>query len=146
MTNPRIISARQPIANEDGTITKEWFNFFARLVGGNSDPTQLIIDESIDRQTDFDVGFATERELGDLAVDARTSTELPAQSQQLADAFLLASLGSDGVERVESTLFVPYHIFTGEVFTVPLYKQALSAMTIVVDGTLDVSGFLIEVS
>ena len=42
-------------------------------------------------------------------------------------------------------IFVPYHIFPTETFTVPLYKQALFAMNIVNDGILIVDGFLIEV-
>jgi hypothetical protein len=41
---------------------------------------------------------------------------------------------------------VPYYIASGDVFTVPLYKQALKAMAITVDGTLVVDGYLIEVT
>jgi hypothetical protein len=40
---------------------------------------------------------------------------------------------------------VPYHIFTGETFTVPIYKQALFSMNIDNEGTLEIDGFLIEV-
>lgn len=41
--------------------------------------------------------------------------------------------------------FVPTYIPSGEMFTVPADRQALFAMTIDVAGTLDVSGYLIEV-
>jgi hypothetical protein len=41
---------------------------------------------------------------------------------------------------------VPYFIASGDTFTVPLYKQALKAMPITVDGTLVVDGYLIEVN
>lgn len=40
---------------------------------------------------------------------------------------------------------VPYFIASGDTFTVPEFKQALFAMTIDVEGVLDVSGVLIEV-
>lgn len=40
---------------------------------------------------------------------------------------------------------VPYYIAPGEIFTVPIYKQALFAMNIDNEGILIVDGFLIEV-
>lgn len=40
---------------------------------------------------------------------------------------------------------VPYYIGVNETFYVPLYKQALFAMEIQVDGMLEIDGFLIEV-
>jgi hypothetical protein len=41
---------------------------------------------------------------------------------------------------------VPYYIAPTETFTVPLYKQALYSMDIDNTGTLDVVGFLLEVT
>lgn len=41
---------------------------------------------------------------------------------------------------------VPYFIPEGSTYTVPVYSQALSAMNIDVEGTLDVEGYLIEVN
>jgi hypothetical protein len=49
----------------------------------------------------------------------------------------LAAEASDGM--------VPYYIPPGHVFTIPLYKQGLFSAPIVVDGVLDVVGYLIEV-
>lgn len=40
---------------------------------------------------------------------------------------------------------VPYYIATGETFVIPIYKQALFAMNIDNNGTLEIDGFLIEV-
>jgi hypothetical protein len=41
---------------------------------------------------------------------------------------------------------VPYYIGVGEIFEVPLYKQALFEMTIENDGIIDVDGYLILVN
>lgn len=48
--------------------------------------------------------------------------------------------GEDGVNGM-----VPYFIATGEVFTVPEFKQALFSINIDNEGILEVDGFLIEV-
>lgn len=48
--------------------------------------------------------------------------------------------GRDGANGM-----VPYFIAMGETFTVPEFKQALFAMNIDNEGTLEVDGFLIEV-
>lgn len=40
---------------------------------------------------------------------------------------------------------VPYFIASGDTFTVPVFKQALYAMEIDNEGTLEVNGFLLEV-
>ena len=60
---------------------------------------------------------------------------------------VLAPDGTGGLAfRAEVARGVPYYIGPAETFTVPLYRQALFAMTIDVEGTLDVDGYLIEVS
>jgi hypothetical protein len=46
---------------------------------------------------------------------------------------------------VTDTGMVPYYIPVNESFTVPLYKQALFAHSIVMDGPLYVDGILIQV-
>lgn len=48
--------------------------------------------------------------------------------------------GADGANGM-----VPYFIAAGEIFVIPIYKQALFAMTIDMEGMIDVEGFLIEV-
>lgn len=48
--------------------------------------------------------------------------------------------GQDGANGM-----VPYYIATGETFVIPVYKQALFAMNIDNNGTLEIDGFLIEV-
>lgn len=40
---------------------------------------------------------------------------------------------------------LPYFIAGDDTFTVPIYKQALFNMTIDIEGTLVVDGFLIQV-
>lgn len=47
--------------------------------------------------------------------------------------------------NVESGTMVPYYIAPGDTFIVPIYKQALFAMTIDVEGILEVNGYLIQV-
>lgn len=60
-------------------------------------------------------------------------------------------LGNVNAEYVQlsagdsSNVGVPYFIAVGETFIVPLYRQALYAMDIDVEGFLVVDGFLIEV-
>jgi hypothetical protein len=52
---------------------------------------------------------------------------------------------SEPDETLALSIFVPYFIAEDETFTVPEYKQAVSAMTIDVEGSLVVDGYLIEV-
>lgn len=53
-------------------------------------------------------------------------------------------IGPPGIPGLDGPM-VPYHILPAEIFTVPLYKQALFAMNILNEGMLVVDGFLIEV-
>lgn len=47
--------------------------------------------------------------------------------------------------RARNAAMTPYYIAVGDTFTVPEYKQAVSAMPITVDGDLVVDGYLVEV-
>lgn len=65
----------------------------------------------------------------------------------------IATLGADGLLEAAQRppgsggdSFVPTHIAAGETFTVPVNKQALYALPIVVDGTLVIDGTLVEVA
>ncbi len=76
-------------------------------------------------------------------LDASTSSHglMPALSGVPSDV-----LGGDGVFRAESAGgLVPYYIAVDDTFTVPVYKQALFADPIEVDGALVVNGLLIGV-
>ena len=54
-------------------------------------------------------------------------------------------LGVKGFHPLPPPAFVPYFIPADDEFIVPLYSQATLAMTIDVEGILDVEGYLIEV-
>ncbi len=146
----RIPSSRQPLTEDDGrTITIPWFRFLERLSGvSGGDIVSLIESESIDRQTDNDTaGLATQSDLNDLAIEARTETQMPFPQEQLDDALLLGWMNDSGdSRRIDfSDGQTPYYIPAGDSFLVALYKQVLFAETIVVDGTLVVEGHLIMV-
>lgn len=47
---------------------------------------------------------------------------------------------------INSSIFTPYYIALNETFFVPLYKQVLYKLNIIVDGFIQVDGFLAEVS
>lgn len=53
--------------------------------------------------------------------------------------------GPAGADGSGSGEMVPYYVAPAEVFTVPIYKQALFGMNIDNEGILDIEGFLIEV-
>ena len=92
--------------------------------------------------------------IGVAPTDSETSADLnllfpTAQPGQFAagPTVVYQSLGSGNWRKLGagSDSIVPYYIPINETYVVPLNKQALYHMPIVVDGDLEIDGFLIEV-
>lgn len=91
---------------------------------------------------------------GEVVVQVKTTTGAPAHAATRGTPCWVAADGelyvnSDGATAWATVggagALVPYYIAPASTYTVPLYRQALFAVVMDVEGTLDVQGYLLEV-
>lgn len=158
--NPKLPRPTEPIAGPGGLITRSWRDYLSSLaVGGDLTGLWAAIEE-----IRAEIGQG-----GGIPSDARVYGELSIESfGLLADGLVRLTLVNDQIAPAPGSYYgtnadgargfhalpappaggssVPYFIPEGQTFNAAEFQQALFAMTIDVEGVLDVDGYLIEVT
>jgi hypothetical protein len=117
-------------------VTTKYFNVKTGITSGN---ITLDADSGNVSATNLTVtGSSNLGNIGNITITGGTSG-------QVVTTDGAGNLSFTSPSSMASPAPMPYYIFTGEIYTIPVYFQGLFGTPITIEGTLDVEGILVEV-